>query len=280
MKETLYTIPLNDAVNADDECPLCFMERKIERDALDFTLGNSSSYMERDIRAQTDAEGFCRRHFKEMFDYGNALGSAWILSTHLRAISKELDAEIEKHEKKGTARPAKSKQEKTGGFLARMHAPKGVRTAGDSSRDLEAGANTDSIAAWVTDKEESCFVCRQIADTKARYIDTFFYLWQKDPQFREKILNGKGFCLPHFGDLCEAAKTGLPKEAQDEFYTEICGLMKKNLERITGDVDWMIEKFDYQHADEPWKNSKDAIQRAMQKLKGGYPADQPWRMKK
>ncbi len=241
MKEKLYTIPLNDAVNADDECPLCFMERKIERDALDFTLGNSSSYMERDIRAQTDAEGFCRRHFKEMFDYGNALGSAWILSTHL---------------------------------------PKGVRTAGDSSRDLEAGANTDSLAAWVTDKEESCFVCRQIADTKARYIDTFFYLWQKDPQFREKILNGKGFCLPHFGDLCEAAKTGLPKEAQDEFYTEICGLMKKNLERITGDVDWMIEKFDYQHADEPWKNSKDAIQRAMQKLKGGYPADQPWRMKK
>ena len=25
MKEKIYTIPLNDAVNADDECPFCFI---------------------------------------------------------------------------------------------------------------------------------------------------------------------------------------------------------------------------------------------------------------
>ena len=41
MKEKLYTIPLNDAVNAHDECPFCFIERKLERDTLDFVLGNS-----------------------------------------------------------------------------------------------------------------------------------------------------------------------------------------------------------------------------------------------
>ena len=49
---------------------------------------------------------------------------------------------------------------------------------------------------------------------------------------------------------------------------------------MTDDVDWMIEKFDYQNADKDWKNSKDAIQRGMQKLKGGYPADSAYRMKK
>ena len=38
-------------------------------------------------------------------------------------------------------------------------------------------------------------------------------------------------------------------------------------------VNWMIEKFDYRNKDADWKNSKDAIQRGMQKLKGGYPAD-------
>lgn len=27
MKEKLYMIPLNDAVNADDECPFCHIER-------------------------------------------------------------------------------------------------------------------------------------------------------------------------------------------------------------------------------------------------------------
>lgn len=60
MKEKLYTIPLNDAVNASDECPFCFIERELEQNSLDFVLGNSSSYMESDIRDQTDKAGFCR----------------------------------------------------------------------------------------------------------------------------------------------------------------------------------------------------------------------------
>ena len=34
MKEKLYTIPLNDAVNAKDECPFCYIERKIEQDMM------------------------------------------------------------------------------------------------------------------------------------------------------------------------------------------------------------------------------------------------------
>ena len=42
MKEQLYTIPLNDAVNAQDECPFCFIHRSIEQDLLDFVLGSGS----------------------------------------------------------------------------------------------------------------------------------------------------------------------------------------------------------------------------------------------
>lgn len=65
MKEQLYTIPLNDAMDARDECPFCFIERAVERDVMDFCLGNSSSYMEADIREATDKAGFCRMHFKK-----------------------------------------------------------------------------------------------------------------------------------------------------------------------------------------------------------------------
>lgn len=39
--------------------------------------------------------------------------------------------------------------------------------------------------------------------------------------------------------------------------------MQKNMERMSADVDWLIEKFDYQNKDADWKNSKDAIQRGM-----------------
>ena len=59
MKEKLYTIPLNDAVNANDECPFCFIEREVEQDLLDFVLGSGSSYMESDVREITDRAGFC-----------------------------------------------------------------------------------------------------------------------------------------------------------------------------------------------------------------------------
>ncbi len=57
MKETLYTIPLNDAVNAGDECPFCYIEREVEQDLMDFVLGSGSSYMESDVREATDKEG-------------------------------------------------------------------------------------------------------------------------------------------------------------------------------------------------------------------------------
>ena len=90
MKEKLYTIPLNDAVNANDECPFCFIERKLEQDLMDFVLGSGSSYMESDIRSETDKAGFCRPHFKKMFDYGNTLGNAWILKTHYQETLKEM----------------------------------------------------------------------------------------------------------------------------------------------------------------------------------------------
>ena len=41
MKEKLYTIPLNYAVNENDECPFCFIERKLEQDMINFVLGSS-----------------------------------------------------------------------------------------------------------------------------------------------------------------------------------------------------------------------------------------------
>ena len=50
MKEKLYTIPLNDAVDANEECPFCFIERKVEQNLLDYVLGSCASYMESGYR--------------------------------------------------------------------------------------------------------------------------------------------------------------------------------------------------------------------------------------
>ena len=56
--------------------------------------------------------------------------------------------------------------------------------------------------------------------------------------------------------------------------------MNRELDRMQGDIDWMIEKFDYVNKDKDWKNSKDAVQRTMQKIVGVYPADPVFRDKK
>ena len=49
--------------------------------------------------------------------------------------------------------------------------------------------------------------------------------------------------------------------------------MNRELDRIQEDIDWLIEKYDYLNKDKDWKNSRDAVQRTMQKLVGGHPAD-------
>jgi uncharacterized FlgJ-related protein len=74
------------------------------------------------------------------------------------------------------------------------------------------------------------------------------------------------------------AKMG-DKERED-FFAMLFPLMKSNMERMQEDINWLVEKFDYENADKDWKNSKDAIQRGMQKLKGGYPADKPYKPSK
>ena len=255
MKEKLYTIPLNDAMNAMDECPFCFVERAVEQDLLDFVLGSGSSYMESDVREITDKTGFCRNHFKKMYDYGNTLGNAWILKTHYMEMKKQLHKSISEY------KPYKIKKRSLifGG---------------------ETGQYTNPVAKWVHEKDESCYICNTFRETYARYLDTFFVMYQKDPEFVSKVKNSKGFCLHHFGDLCEEAEKKLKNEQKQEFFNVLFPLMEANMNRLYEDVSWLVDKFDYRNKDADWKNSKDAIPRGMQKLKGGYPSDPVYQQKK
>ena len=49
--------------------------------------------------------------------------------------------------------------------------------------------------------------------------------------------------------------------------------METNMKRLEEDVSWFVDKYDYRNREADWKNSKDAIQRGIQKLTGGYPDD-------
>ena len=247
MKEQIDTIPVNEAFETGDECPFCYLERQAEQRAIRYTIGPGASYMEPDVRAVTDSQGFCRAHYKKMYDYGNSLGNALVMQTYCIGMRKALQQQMDGFEMPG----------KKGLFSKKPEA------------DLP-------IVQFLKQKNSSCFLCGKVDYNMRRYYNTFFHLI-KDQEFRTKVEKSKGFCMHHFQQLLENAQEKLPNGQIQWFYTTVFHLMEDNLARVQGDLDWFIDKFDYRNAGADWKNSRDAVSRSMQKLKGGYPADGPYK---
>lgn len=251
MKETLYTIPLMDALKAGGECPFCSIERSLEQDAIRFILGES--YMESDVRDETDRKGFCRAHLKKMYEYGNHLGNAWILSTHLKRLNRDLE------EMTGRYQPEKVS------FTGRF---KKIKS--------QSEAKKSEVASWIQSEEKQCYFCERMDRAYQRYLDTFFYLIKKNPDFLESVKDSKGFCYHHFGDLMEAFEQKLNQKEKKELAPVFYSLMYDNVKRVEEEISWFIEKYDYRNKDAGWKNSKDAVPRTMQKLTGGFFQDPPY----
>lgn len=264
MKEKLYTIELNDALHAEDECLFCWLERKLEQENLEFVLG--SSYMESDIRDKTSERGFCRHHTKMMFDYGNTLGNAWILKSRMEYLRKEFKKQMDQY--------GPAKKNSSGGMLGWLKKP-----AAKSGTEVQAAASSQT-ETWLRSEEHHCYVCERMNVIYERMLDTFVYMLRNDPAFCEKLLQSKGFCLHHFADVLRVCEEKLKPQEKETWIPKLGELMNHNLDRIQGDVDWLIEKFDYRNQDADWKQSKDAVQRTMQKINGGYPADPVFQCRK
>ncbi len=232
MKEKLYTIPVNEAFEADCECPVCMMRKKLETDAIEFTMG--PSYMEDDIREATSRLGFCEKHLGQLYENQNRLGLALIIKTHMDKIVRD----VEKYS-------ANSK----------VAAPSFFKKKEEASE----------VVSYINELEDSCFVCNKIEGTFERYIATIFHLYHNDEAFRNKFNASKGFCTSHYKILYQQAAKYLSGNEQSKFLKELNGLYLDNMKRVRDDLEWFINKFDYRYANEPWKNAKDALTRSMQK---------------
>lgn len=234
MKEKLYTIPVNEAFEKDCECPICSMYQILETEAIEFTMG--PSYMEDDIREMTSKQGFCEKHLSHLYKHQNRLGLALILQTHM-------DKTIRDVEKLG----AKTKM-----TTASLFKKKGEVT-------------NSALVNYLDELESSCFVCNKIEANFIRYIATLFHLYHYEESFRQKFISSKGFCSNHFKLLLKEAPNYLNGDELNQFNKELNQLYIDNMKRVSEDLEWFIKKFDYRFADEPWKNSKDALTRAMLK---------------
>ena len=239
MKEQLYTIPVNDAFAVDCECPVCSMYDSLERDAIEFTMG--PSYMEDDIRMETNKIGFCSHHVKQLYKHQNRLGLALILHTHMQRTNRDLEDLL------SSDKPVKKRL---------------------FSKKTE---NVSPVTEYIENLNHSCYICNRIDRIFSRYLATIYHCYEHDEEFRQKFASSKGFCTKHFGMLYEGAPSALSGKRLPEFIQTLNQVYLTNMKRVTDDLEWFTDKFDYRNEDKPWKNSKDALPRSMNKTNSILP---------
>ena len=232
MRETIYTIPVNEAfdIAAQSEseaheklCPFCGVYAKLQENELELIMG--ASMMEPAVRIQTNKTGFCGTHYKMMFERGNRLGLALILESHLNEIIKDIT-------------PSK----------------------------LPFGKDGNSASARLEKLGQTCYICDRIEYALSRMMSTTILLWANDEPFRKKFDAQGWFCLPHFAYMLGTAKAELNKKQLPDFMRAAMDIEMGYFKELSDDVSWFVKKFDYNYSSEPYYNSKDSVERALKFL--------------
>ncbi len=239
MKETIYTIPVNEVYETDCECPLCELEKKLEKEAVDYSLGGAM--MEPDFRILSNEKGYCNRHFKMMFETKNKLALGLVLDTHLMEVRERL-------EKLRKLSALKSKK----GLFAKGSLSDAVKEISDTLVGIEC----------------TCVTCEKVSHTMERYVDVLLYMWAKDDEFKAKFDKSKGVCLKHFKLLADGCEKSLKASDKKAFLNALIEKETAELARIQEDIHKFTLKFDYRNQDMEWGTAKDAPERTIEKLSG------------
>ena len=244
MKLHIDTAPVWEAYRTDCECPLCLLKRKVESAGVEYFLGES--VMEPDQRIEVNQMGFCRHHFKQMYDVGNRLGLALMTDTHMRETLRRLRENVKQMKLAADGEASKP-------FIRRVVGRK--------------GGGLDECAEVILGMERRCVLCERIRGNMERYIYTLLHLYKTDAGFASTFSASKGMCLEHFAETVRMAGEHLSGEVLKRFIDQLTDIEIANLERIEGELDWFTRKFDYRNDDKPWGNSKDALKRGINKLR-------------
>ncbi len=237
MKYQIDTIPVWEALEYDGNCLLCTLHAKTEAGEVERTLG--ASVMEPDVRVKTNQIGVCRKHQQMMFLVGNRLPHALLMDTRAEQVLKKLDK---------------------------------IKSQSARGRELDVKKLAENLRELCT----RCIVCETIDAHMQRYIYTMIYLWKTDPKFKQKFGECKGLCIPHAADLIEASEKHLKSQERREFAALCLQLVYDHLSEDEKDLKWFTQKFDYKNKDASWGNSKNAIERTVNRLRSHCLGDVPY----
>lgn len=216
MAEQLYTIPINEAFDQFECCPLCRLRSKLETQSLNYIMG--AAMMEPDIRIVTNKKGFCRTHFHKMLSMGNRLSLALMLESHLASVSNLIPEASDK-------KPGK---------LGKLKKYDG-----------------ETPAEPLMEQVNSCYVCERAAEFEQKYVSNVVYIWKKDPAFREKLKKQPYFCMEHAAALLNTGKKDMSEANYLTFSQDILTLLRDHLSTLRKDVTTFCRSFDHENAGKP-----------------------------
>lgn len=238
MQYHLETIPVWEAMEKESNCPLCALYRKCEETEIDRSLGGS--VMEPDARIRVNEHGICDRHHQQLFAMQNRLGHALLVDSHSKELLKKLSALDQ--------------------LVAAPVVKKGL-----------FGGKSDCASALADELEKlssACVICEDIDSHMKRYLYTFLHLWKNDTAFRKKWEESKGVCIPHAVELLRFSQKQLNAANQQLFAKSLLSLLQSNLAEDEKDLEWFTLKFDYRNQSKPWGNSRNALERTINRLRG------------
>ncbi len=229
--EQIYAIPVNEAFRAGANTPEAgcpFCEIYRKLEENELDLILGASMMEPDTRIKTNKEGFCRTHYDMMFVRKNRLGMALTLESHLNELREDM-------------------RDKLMGKLA--------------------GKKGERAVKRIKALEDTCYVCSRIEYHFEHMTETAVLLWESQEDFPSLVKAQPYYCLPHYRRMTEYAMNRLSKKAYAEFEADCSEPQYKYFDKLREDISWFCKKFDYRYEEEPWYDSKDAIERAMKFLR-------------
>lgn len=237
MQYHLDTIPVWEALEAKGECLFCALLAKAEQMEIDRSLGGS--VMEPDTRIRVNERGICQRHHRLLIQKQNRLGHALLTDSHTKELLKKLE--------------------------------KMQNSAGKSGSGWFGAKRTDGLETVIGQLEamtQSCVICEGLQTHMERYAYTFLHLFGNDSKFREQWESSKGACIPHTVEVLRFAQKHAGGEKQRQLANSLLALLKNNLTENEKDLEWFTLKFDYRNQDKPWGNSKNALERTVNRLRG------------
>lgn len=232
MPEKIFTIPINEAFDGADGCPLCRMREKLEEQTLESALG--AAMMEPSVRIEMNREGFCGSHLQAMYRRKNKLALGLILESRLDELCAMLD------------KPA----------------------AGGKKGLFSKKAEGEDAAEVLREQTKSCYACKRIRATELRYCSNTAWLWESDAAFRDKLKRQPYFCLSHSAMLLRIAKEELKEKDYASLYEALLERLRTALAALRQDVTAFTVSFDHRNASKPLSEAeRSSLERALSHLK-------------